>query len=47
MEKSTPTFIKLPRNKRFNFKARFYDVQKEELDQRVSAIKAEIAQEKK
>ena len=47
MEKSTPTFIKLPRNKRFNFKARFYDVQKEELDQRVSAIQAEIAQEKK
>ena len=47
MGNRTPTFIKLPRNRRFNFKARFYDAQKEELDQRVAAIKAEIEQEKK
>lgn len=45
MGNRTPTFIKLPSNKRFNFKARYYDAQKDELDQRVAAIKAEIARE--
>jgi hypothetical protein len=47
MKYRTPTFIKLPRNKQFNFKTRFYDAEKEELEQRISTIKAEIEAEKK
>ncbi|MBD81261.1 MAG: hypothetical protein CL840_20255 [Crocinitomicaceae bacterium] len=41
----TPSFIKLPRNKRFNFKPRYYDAQKEELENRIAIIKAEMKEE--
>jgi uncharacterized small protein (DUF1192 family) len=46
MKNRVPSFIKLPRNKRFNFKARYYDADKEELQQRIAVIKSEMEQEK-
>lgn len=40
-------FIKLPQHRRFEFKPRFYDERKEELDQRIQRIKEEVELEKK
>ena len=34
-----PSFIKLPRNKKFNFPLRHYDPIKDDLDQRISGSK--------
>ena len=46
MKNRVPTFIKLPRTRQFNFKPRYYDADKEELDQRIAVIKAEAEQDK-
>jgi len=35
-------FLHTPKNKQFNFKPRYYDEQKEELDRRVEQIKKEM-----
>jgi len=35
-------FFHTPRNKKFEFKPRYYDEQKEELDKRVAQIKKEM-----
>ena len=35
-------FLHTPKNKQFNFKPRYYDEQKEELDKRVEQIKKEM-----
>lgn len=40
-----PEFIKLNRNKRFNFKTRYYDADKEELENRIAVIKSEMKHE--
>ena len=37
-----PSFIRLPKNKRFNFEPRYYDPIKEELEERTSRIKVEL-----
>lgn len=42
MQNKFPSFVKLPSNRRFSFKPRYYDPQKEELEQRVSRIQREI-----
>ncbi|MEY4930839.1 MAG: hypothetical protein RI909_1563 [Bacteroidota bacterium] len=39
-------FTKAPKHQRFNYSPRFYDPTKEELEQRESRIKLEIAREK-
>ena len=39
-------FTKTPKHQRFNYTPRFYDPQKEEMEDRVSRIKLEIAREK-
>jgi hypothetical protein len=40
-----PSFIKLPRNKKFAYRPRYYDEAKEEMKERVERIKQEIDQE--
>ncbi len=35
-------FIKLPRNKRFNYSPRHYDEQKERMERRIKRIKSEL-----
>lgn len=47
MKNRLPTFIKLPRYKRFNYKPVFYDAEKEDLEQRVARIEKEVAAEKR
>lgn len=37
-----PSFIRLPKNKRFNFEPRYYDPIKEEIEERTSRIKYEM-----
>ena len=37
-----PSFIRLPRNKRFGIDPRYYDPIKEEIEERTSAIKREM-----
>ncbi len=37
-------FFYLPKNKKFNFTTRYYDKQKEELEKRIKAAKAESGQ---
>lgn len=39
-------FTKAPKHQRFNYTPRFYDPQKEELEERESRIKLELAREK-
>jgi hypothetical protein len=43
----TPSFIKLPSNKRFEFKPRFYNATKEELEARKERVLREIKLEEK
>jgi 3-phenylpropionate/cinnamic acid dioxygenase small subunit len=45
MQNRFPSFVKLPQHKRFNFKTRYYDANKEALDERVARIKREMAAE--
>ena len=40
-----PSFIRLPKNKRFNFEPRYYDPIKEEIEERTSRIKNEMEEE--
>lgn len=40
------SLLKLPKHKRFEFQTRYYDAQKEEFEQRVKEIEAQIAKEK-
>ncbi len=47
MKNKLPSFIKLHRNKRFDYQPLYYDAEKEELDQRVARIKKQIEAEKK
>lgn len=47
MKNRLPTFIKLPRYKRFNYKPVFYDAEKEELEQRIARIEKEVEAEKR
>ncbi len=47
MRNRLPTFIKLPRYKRFNYKPVFYDAEKEELEQRIARIEKEVEAEKR
>ena len=37
-----PSFIRLPRHKRFNLEPRYYDPVKEEIEERTRVIKAEL-----
>lgn len=46
MQNRIPSFVKLPRYKRFDYKPQFYDAEKEELEQRVAQIKKEVEAEK-
>lgn len=46
MSSRIPSFVKLPRHKRFNFKTRYYNAEQEELQQRIDVIKAEVEREK-
>ena len=39
--------FRLPKHRQFDFKPRYYDAEKEELDQRLSSIKREIEREKR
>ena len=45
MQGKIPSFVKLPSNKRFNFKPRYYNAQKEELEGRIARAKRELAAE--
>ena len=47
MRNKLPSFIKLPRYKRFNYKPVYYDAEKEELAQRIARIEKEVAAEKR
>ncbi|MDA9968031.1 hypothetical protein N9E62_02575 [Salibacteraceae bacterium] len=47
MRNKLPSFIKLPRYKRFNYKPVYYDAEKEELAQRIARIEKEVATEKR
>ncbi|MCT4638259.1 MAG: hypothetical protein N4A72_11180 [Bacteroidales bacterium] len=40
-------FVKLPKNKGFDFSPRYYNEQKEAMEERYERIKAEIEEEKK
>lgn len=41
-----PSLVKLPKNKRFNYEPRYYDPEKEELQERIQRIEAQVKAEK-
>ncbi len=41
-----PSFIKVPKHKRFNVEPRYYDPVKEEIEQRTERIRLEVEQER-
>jgi len=41
-----PSFIKLPRHKKFEYKPLYYDARKEALQERIKKIKREMEEEK-
>lgn len=47
MRNKLPSFIKLPRNKTFDFQPRYYDAEKEELEERKARILRQLEAEKK
>lgn len=47
MRNKLPSFIKLQRNKRFDYQPLYYDAEKEELEQRKARIKREVEAEKR